>query len=263
MLAARCMASLALCQTLLAKQQVLNYCNRILPLQTSWLCGKLCFKKHLHIHFFNFFRIILAARKCAFKTTGTRYTGVTVSCEKKSNDTSTSVPASTQGSQAIYMVPHHFSKNLPGFLRTDIRGHWWACKCSQKKKSNIWHLPRKPDFKNATIFFQQPFIFKGILVSEVQSFFAYLTILIQIHWSWIIFQLEDSEKMLPSDRSSKTLADRSHPLFSANICAVGTFIETPAPATACVNYKFSALQPHHGSSHGNYPNPPSGLLAIN
>lgn len=40
-------------------------------------------------------------------------------------------------------------------------------------------------------------------------------------------------------------------LFSQpNICAVGTFIETPAPATACVNYKFSALQPHHGSSHG-------------
>lgn len=64
-------ASLASCQTLLAKQQVLNYCNRIRPLQTSRLCGKFCFKKHLHIHFLQFLCVsFLEHQNAHFKTTG-------------------------------------------------------------------------------------------------------------------------------------------------------------------------------------------------
>lgn len=105
--------------------------------------------------------------------------------------------------------------------------------------------------KTQLIFFQQPFIFKGILVSETFCCFAYLMILIKSidHESFSNFKIP---KCFPPIDPPKPWRPMTDPIlfFQPNICAVGTFIETPAPATACVNYKFSALQPHHGSSHG-------------
>lgn len=37
--------------------------------------------------------------------------------------------------------PSSFFQKPARFLRTDIRGHWWACKCSQKKKVTYGTYP--------------------------------------------------------------------------------------------------------------------------
>ena len=146
-----------------------------------------------------------------------RYTGVTVSFETKSNDTSTSVPAPPRDSRP-FAWSLTMSKNLPGFWQK-FEKRSWACLVGIRHKAAC--LPHDTH---------------------------------KINWSRIIsFQLQDSE-MLPSERSfKKTWRPMDHPLFLANICAVGTFEKRLPQATAqCELRIFSAglKQPHHGSSHG-------------